>query len=177
MYSLSLTNYITYRPFTNYNTKQIVKEKLKAAGSSYNEYRRFFDEKIISESKEFIFIFIPFYGLVFYLLFFWKQTYFTGHLSFAAHFIAFVLLWDLVSFYLIDAPLYLLCKSNYSQGLDSFLSTLTCVVVSIYLAIAMPKFYKVNYVISLLAAIGAGYTFFDLIQYYRMLLFFKILYF
>ena len=177
LYSLSLTNYITYRPFTNYNTKQIVKNKLKATGSSYNEYRRFFDEKIISESKEFIFIFIPLYGLIFYLLFFWKQKYFTGHLSFAAHFIAFVLLWDLASFYLINVPAYLLSKNNYSQGFDNFSSMLTCVVVGTYLAIAMRKFYKVNYVISLLVAIGVGYTFFDFIQYYRMLLFFKILYF
>ena len=61
LFNLSLDNYVTFKPFTNYNTKQIVKNKLAEEGVKYNEYRELFNEKITTESKEFIFLFVPFY--------------------------------------------------------------------------------------------------------------------
>jgi hypothetical protein len=174
LYSLSLDNYVMFKPFTNYNTQNIIKDKLQKTGEKYAEYKQFFNEKITSESKEFVFVFVLFYGLVFYLLFFWKQRFFTGHLAFAAHFISFVLVWNLVSHYFIDLPFYVVSKNNYSQLFDNFASALTCLVVAVYLAIAMRKFYKVHYALSILVSLAAGLTFFSFIQYYRMMLFFKI---
>ncbi|MBW4888676.1 DUF3667 domain-containing protein [Mucilaginibacter sp. HMF5004] len=176
LYSLSLDNYISYRPFTNYNTRQIIKEKLAESKTTTNEYKHLFNEKITTESKEFIFLFIPFYGFIFYLLFFWKQKYFTTHLSFAAHFISFVLLWNLVSFWLITVPFYLITKVSYSEDFDSLVSLLTAIIIATYVAIAIRRFYKPHTFVAVLVALGIGATYFSFIQYYRMALFFKIVY-
>jgi hypothetical protein len=174
LYSLRLYNYVTYQPFTNYNTRHIINQKVLEDKTTFEAYAQVFDEKISAESKEFLFIFIPVYGLIFYLLFFWKQKYITAHLAFAAHFISFTLLWHLVSFYLINAPFYLITKTNYSQNFDEITSMLTCLVVAAYLAIAIRRFYKPHFVVSLLVSLAVGFTYFNLIQFYRMLLFFKI---
>ena len=174
LFNLSLDNYVTFKPFTNYNTKQIVKDKLAEEGLKYNEYRELFNEKITTESKEFIFLFVPFYGLVFYLLFFWKQRFITTHIAFAAHFIAFTLFWHLVDFYFINLPFYYLAGSNYSETFDEVSSIITCVGIGAYLAIAIRKFYKPHWIISILISAAVAFTYFDVIQYYRMLLFFKI---
>jgi hypothetical protein len=173
LYSLSLDNYVTYRPFTDYNTKQIIKEKIGPNGK-YAEYKQLFDEKIAVESKEFIFVFIPFYGLLFYAMFFWRQKYFTAHVAFAANFVSFILIWNVVSFYLILAPFYLISKSAYSANFDNFSSMLTSFIIASYLAIAIRRFYKPHLAVTLLVSLVIGFTYFTFIQYYRMALFFKI---
>jgi hypothetical protein len=58
LYSLSLYNYITYKPFTDFQTVQAVNNKLAHTGLTLAEYKQLFDEEIISNSKEFIFIFV-----------------------------------------------------------------------------------------------------------------------
>ena len=174
MYSLPLNNYMTYKPFTNYNTKQIIANKLKAEKTSYKEYQQYFNAKMATESKEYLFVFIPVYGLIFYLLLFWKQKYFTTHLAFAAHFISFVLIWNFLSFYLITVPFYFIAKVNYSQIFDAFSGILTSTVIAVYLALSIRKFYNPHIIIRLLISLAIGYTFFEFVQLYRMALFFKI---
>lgn len=187
MYSLPLYNYVSFKPFTDYKTVQIVKEKLSKTKLSAAEYEQVFNEKIKADSKEFILVFVPFYGLIFALLFFWKKKYFVEHLVFATHFVAFVLLLNLLGFYFIKIPIYLLKIKSYSQAFDIYYSVSVGIILTVYVAIAILKFYNskaspsksmriANVIWSLLVSIGIGYTFFTFIQYYRMLLFFKILY-
>ena len=59
-FALSIYNYITYKPFINYNTRNIVKEKIEKENISFKEFANIFEEKIKSESKEFVFLYIPF---------------------------------------------------------------------------------------------------------------------
>jgi hypothetical protein len=187
MYSLPLYNYVSFKPFTDYNTVQIVKEKLNKTKLSAAEYGQVFNEKIKADSKEFILVFVPFYGLIFALFFFWKKKYFVEHLVFATHFVAFVLLLNLFAFYFIEIPIYLLKINNYLQVFNRVYGISISVIVAVYIVIAIIKFYKsqtslsklmrlANVTWSLLIGAGIGYTFFAFIQYYRMLLFFKILY-
>jgi len=175
IFSLALYNYVTYKPFTNYNTQGIVKDKLVQAKLSMTEYEQLFNEKMTANSKEFIFIFIPFYGLVFFLLFFWKKHFFVEHLVFATHFITFILLFSLAGAYLIGIPFYLINKTQYSEHFDQFYSLFTVICFGIYLIFAVHKFYRTNFFWTILTSASVAYTFFLFIQYYRMLLFFKII--
>jgi hypothetical protein len=154
-----------------------VEEKLKSSGLSIAEYSQLFNERIVSDSKEFIFIFVLFYAFLLFLLFFWKKKYFVAHLVFASHFVAFVLLLNLFEYYLLNIPFYIIEKKNYSQSFDSFYAIFTSVSIAIYLVFALKKFYKPPLIVTIFVAAAVGYTFFYFVQYYRMLLFFKILYF
>jgi ubiquitin len=193
IYSLPLYNYVSFKPFTDYNTVQIVKEKLNKTKLSVAEYGQVFNEKIKADSKEFILVFVPFYGLIFALLFFWKKKYFVEHLVFATHFVAFVLLVNLFAFYFIEMPFFLIKKigyfqvNDYSPIFNKIYGIIISIIVAAYIAVAINKFYKpkighsslvhtANVIWLLLISICIGYTFFIFIQGYRMLLFFKILY-
>jgi len=176
LYSLQLYNYITYTPFINYNTWHIVQEKLRATHLSFAEYQQVFNEKILSDSKEFIFLFIPFYGLLFAGLFFWKKKFFVEHLVFATHFMAFILIFILLQHYLITVPFYLIAKIDYSSNFDEINSALISLIIGVYLSFAIRRFYKSHVIYALFISLAVGFAFFPFIQYYRMLLFFKILY-
>jgi hypothetical protein len=174
LYSLGLDNYVQFKPFTNFNTVKIVDQKLQKTGFSFAEYRLIFNEKMSSDSKEFIFLFVPFYGLIFFLILFWKKKYLSEHMVFASHFIAFVLIWSLVSSYLINLPFYLITGDRYSEHFDFYSSIFTILVLAVYLTLAIRRFYRIPVWSSILISIFLGASFFEFIQYYRMLLFYKI---
>lgn len=176
LYSLPLYNYITYTPFIRYNTKHIISQELVQTGLTLKEYMELFNERIKAVSKEFIFLFIPFYGLVFYALFFKKKQYFVEHMVFATHFCTFILLLTLAGFYLLSLPFALITGGGYSANFDNVYSIITQVIVGLYARVAIKRYYKTANVYTILVAIALGFTFFMVIQYYRMLLFFKIVY-
>jgi hypothetical protein len=177
LYSLPLSNYTTYKPFTDYHTKELVQQKLQHLKMTDGEYRQLFDEKIEANSKEFIFLFIPFYGLVFALLFFMYKRQLVEHLIFATHFIAFMLCWFFIQSYLIVWPFYLFTHDNYNQLFDNISSLFTSMLAGAYFIMAAKTFYKKHLLWLIITGLLIGYTFFTVIQYYRMLLFFKIIYF
>jgi len=76
----------------------------------------------------------------------------------------------------MEIPFYSITKINYSQTFDSIESIFTILAIWTYLFFAIRKFYKSKVVWSLVAAGFIGCTFFTFIQYYRMLLFFKIVF-
>ena len=177
IYNNPLQNYISAKPYTNYHTKEIVQNKLDKTKLSFVEYEQSFDERIAYNSKEFIFVFIPFYGLVFFGLFFWTKRFFMEHVVFATHFLSFVLLLVLVEFYVISIPFNLLYKNTqYSREFGIAYSIFTSLCISVYLFFSIKKFYKPAMAWTVIASLIVGGSFFTFIQYYRMLLFFKILY-
>ena len=175
-YGLSLYNYVTYRPFINFNTWQIVKQKLAHSKLSYSEFQQLFNERIVSDSKEFIFLFILLYGIIFGLFLFWKKKYFVEHLIFAANFMTMVLIVQIISAYAIKMPFYLIAKTDYSPNFDNFLSAFIALSTAVYTSIAIRRFYKPNIAWGIFVSLIIGATFFILIQAYRMFLFYKILY-
>jgi len=187
LYSLGLNNYITYQPFTSFETVKAVNDKLAHTGLTLAEYKQLFNEEIIANSKEFIFIFVPFYGLIFGALLFWKKKFFVEHLIFATHFMAFILLLNFLGFYLVSVPFSLITKLHYSQLFDDLYGTSISVIVALYTFLAILKYYKsssesrpkhiADITWSVIISLGIGYSYFTFIQGYRMLLFWKIIYF
>ena len=174
-FALRLYNYVTYTPFINYNTRQIIDNKVKSSGLTYKEYSSQFDEKIKSESKEFIFLFIPFYAIIFFLFLFLKRKNFAEHLVFSTHFMSFYLLFVIFNFVFIEIPFYLANK-GYSQTFDTLLGIFTQVCIFVYLIIAIKKFYKCSIGGALLSSLAIASTFFILLKFYRMFLFYKIVF-
>ncbi|MGF7081106.1 DUF3667 domain-containing protein [Mucilaginibacter sp. UYCu711] len=176
-YSLSLYNYITYHPFINYNTQHIIHEKLKTLHLTLPEYTRVFDVKMHSDSKGYIFAFIPVYGLISWLLFIKYRRLAVEHLVFATHFVAFILCYFFLQIYLLIIPFYYFTKIPYSPDFDNISSLMTAIIIGGYFAIASRRFYKASMVWSVITGCIIAFSFFELIQAYRMLLFFKIVYF
>lgn len=159
-YSLPLYNYITFKPFVNYNTQHIIHEKLKTLYLTLPEYTRIFDVKMHSDSKGYIFAFIPLYGLISWLLFFRYKRLAVEHLVFATHFVAFVLCYFFLQIYLIIIPFYYITKISYSADFDNITSIITAVIIAGYFAIASRRFYSANLAWSLIAGAIIGIYFF-----------------
>jgi hypothetical protein len=176
IYGISLYNYINYKPFTNYNTAQLVNEKLALTKLSLAEYTQLFNERIVSDSKELIFLFVLVYAIIFGIFLFWKRKYLVEHLIFATHFMTIVLIISIVANYCIRVPFYLITRVDYSVNFDNILSSCISLSIAIYTSIAIRKFYRANIAWGIFVSLFIGVTFFFFIQYYRMLLFYKILY-
>lgn len=176
MYTQGLDTYTTFSSYQKYNTVAIVQKELARTKLSLVEYRQIFNEKIKGLSKELIFIYIPFYGLIFAILFFYQRRYFVEHLVFATHFMAFILLLGLLTAFFITIPFAVFSHSGFSPVLDQVLGYVFITCISAYAAAAIRRFYKPHMIWTLITAIGIGFTFLPLMQYYRMLLFYEIIY-
>ncbi len=176
-YSLALNNYIKFKPFINYGTQQAVAKKIADLHVSEKLYTSVFNTKIKSESKAYIFIFIPIYGLICSLLFITYKRMLVEHLIFALHFVAFILCLFFLQIYLIIYPLNIIFNGTHQDDIESLMGIVISASAAIYFFFAARRFYRSGILWSALTALIIGYTFFDLIQVYRMLLFYKIIHF
>ena len=163
LYSLPLYNYITYKPFIGYHTREIVQQKINATHLTTGEFEQLFNEKIQADSKEYIFLFIPFYAFVFWAIFFAYKKNLVEHLIFATHFVAFVLCWFFLQNFLIGIPFYFFTHDNYSQIFDTIISILTGAVVAVYFMLAARRFYQKGWWWIVVTGLAVGYTFFPII--------------
>jgi hypothetical protein len=176
-FSLPLYNYVTYEPFTYFNTKEIVQNKLKETNNSIEELTVHFNQTMHTASKTFIFIYIPFYALIFFLFFWYRKKNFTEHLVFATHFISFYLLFYLLTIFLIINPFYYFKGSEFSPVFDKVLGIFNVIILIAYLFFALKKFYKPSIFMAIFCALAVSLSFIIFLQSYRMLLFFKIFHF
>lgn len=135
-----------------------------------------FDTRIKTESKTYIFTFIPLYGVICSLLFITYKRMFVEHLIFALHFVAFILCVFFLEMYLVTFPLEFFLKGTHQGDINLVVGIILSILIGSYFFFAARRFYNSNIWWSLITAAIIGYTFFDLVQYYRMLLFYKILY-
>ena len=173
-FALPLENYLKYRPFVDYNTEEVVKEKLKETGLSLNDYSHRFYEKMKSTSKTFIFLFIPLYAIVFLLLFIRTSKTLSEHLVFATHFMSFHLLLVMMSTLLLELPFYLFSKLQYSQLFDAAQASIIIAAMCLYLLFAFRRFYNTTWTWSVISGLLVSSTFFLVVQGYRMFLFYEI---
>jgi len=179
-FSLPLENYIQYRPFTNYNTVATLNAKLAKEHTTIVNYEPRFKEEMHVNSKEFILVFIPAYALIFGLLFFNKKRTFAEHLVFATHYQAFVLIAFLVIPFIAEIGVGLAgikYGNEFSQVFDIIFSAVYTLALAAYLFFAFKKFYQAHWVQNLVVALAVALVYFNLLQYYRMFLFYKIMYF
>lgn len=173
-FALHLENYVTFKPFINYGTKEAVSKGLTATHLTFAEYAAQFDEKIQSQSKAFIFLYIPFYALVFSLLFVTKRRLLSEQLVFASHFMSFYMILSVLTFLLISYPVRHLTNFGGSQYFENVATFINVFAIFWYLMIAFGRFYRSGIVWSVLAAAFVALSFFTVIQFYRMFLFYKI---
>ena len=171
-FSIPLYNYITFTPFTYFHTGEHLAKKLKKNSITYKEYENVFNEKMKSNSKVFIVLFIPFIGILSGLVFISRKRKMGEHLVFATHFMSFVL-YLLLTSSLVTYTLFSIIVVGYS---DATLTLITMLLISFYSFFSIRRFYSTGLIRSIASAILIAFLFLSFTQIYRVLLFFKILY-
>ena len=138
-----------------------------------------FNEQMHVNSKALILLFIPAYALLLALLFINKRRKIAEHLIFATHYQSFILVAFVVIplvaeiiFSLTGSPM----NGNYSEVLDNGIVIVFGISLTSYLFFAFKRFYQAHWLQCLVMAVLLGCSYFYLLQYYRMLLFYKITY-
>ncbi len=164
-FSRTLHEYTSYKPFTTYETKQLVSSKIETLKLDYFSFEKLFNTKSFNYSKTFLFVFIPLLGLLFYLFFFKSKKYLTQHLVFACYFFCYVLLLYMIIILLSIIGFRFVATDPY------FLYFFQFGILS-WLFIAINKFYNGNKVLNFVKSVIITYSIMFLIQYYRMVIFF-----
>jgi hypothetical protein len=171
IFMIPLGNY--YVNYEEYGFSHIIDQKV-GPYTRFPVFAEIFNEKIASQSKAFIILFIPFLALFLFLFFFKKQKFFSLHLVFATHFFSFLLLSFTLFHYIIELPVQYFIK-NYNQKFDNFATLFNISIFVLYFILAAKRYYKSNIVWIIFSAILLGFFFMFLLQAYRMLLFYKII--
>lgn len=173
LFTVSLDNYLDYNNYTRVGTLKTFNNKFSEHPNP-KEIALLFDQKVVTQSKAFIFLFIPFIALGCFLLFFKRKKYFSLHLVFAAHFFTFLLLFFMLFGFLIEAPARLFKMAD--PKIEIIALSIILPVVVLYLIISIRRFYKVKWLWCILAGVFITYLFSQLLQFYRIGLFYKIIY-
>ncbi|WP_345255896.1 DUF3667 domain-containing protein [Flaviaesturariibacter amylovorans] len=156
-----------------FNTRSAFYSKFGAA-ADVTRLGQVFNEKMAGQSKAFIFLFIPFYALACALLFLRRRKPFGLHLTFAAHFFSFLLLYFTLFHFLFVLPdRYLFHMSQ--EAFERLAIYLNLFVLIGYFTLAARRFYRSGWIFSFFSGIAAGVLFIILLQAYRLFLFHNIL--
>jgi len=173
VFSVPLKNFLSYTNYINNGTLNTFTSKF-GSGADIYQISLLFDEKMMSQSKAFIFLFIPFFALACVLLFFRKKKYLTLHLVFSTHFFSFLLIFFILFHFLFEIPNRYLFHISYDT-FDNIAVLINVSVLILYFSIAAKRFYKVKWLTAIIAGLFAGFLFINLLQGYRLLLFNKII--
>ncbi|RYY97512.1 MAG: DUF3667 domain-containing protein [Chitinophagaceae bacterium] len=166
-----LGNYLNVRGGI-FNTRAAFFRKFSAA--DLPRVTELFNEKMTGQSKAFIFLFIPFYALACALLFLRRKKPLGLHLSFAAHFFSFLLLYFTLFHFLFVLPDRYLFHMP-SERFEQLAIYLNLLVLVGYFTLAARRFYRSGWIFSVFSGLFAGVFFIILLQAYRLFLFHNIL--
>jgi hypothetical protein len=175
-FSIMLSNFYQFKPYTLFGTIEMVNAKL-AAGWSEQMLAMIFNERMAAQSKSYILFFIPILAGYNALVFLRKKRYFTEHLVFSLHFFCFILIFYVLSKWLVDAPFRWISGMNYSSTFDMISTFAGMIVFGVYYTFAASRYYRVSKWHSITAAVLVVVLYQTMIMVYRMLLFYKIMYF
>ncbi len=122
------------------------------------------EERAASLSKNWLFVVVPFWGLIIYALFYRRNTFYTPHLVFAMHLFSFFLIADL-AFLLV---LFNLLKFNFISTTTHLLPFL--ILMLAYIIIAVKRFYQRNMVHSLWKGAVVFFSLLTLLLFYRSMI-------
>lgn len=174
IFAQSLYSFYTYEPYTYFNTKPTILAKA-TTDADFKTLAAAFNERVGTDSKLFIALFIPVLGLVFWPLFIRSKKYFTEHLIFATHFFSFVLIYFTAYTVLIVKPFYWLSHVNFSSTFDLVTSVINMVVFAVYLTLAAVRYYGVSRLWGVVSSLITTVLFVVLLMGYRLLIFYKII--
>jgi hypothetical protein len=183
LFATSLSAFHEYSNYTRYGTKHAIDVKVAGHGTLTplqkeargKEIAILFNEKIVTQSKIFIVVFIPMLAFVIALLFFRKKKFFSLHLVFATHFFSFVLLYFIIYFFLIEIPFYYFSGSKDNAFLDNIFGLSSMGIFIVYLFFATRRFYRAHFAWCILSSIGISIFFLVLLNAYRLFLFYKVI--
>lgn len=169
LFAISLNNYMGYNGLHDAFIRKF------GMHANVAQMAGVFNEKVLSQSKTFIFLFIPCFATVFALLFLKKRKPFTLHLVFATHFFSFLLFNFILFHFLIELPNnYFLHLSANAFEIVALSINLTALVA--YNAIATRNYYHASWIWSTLTSLIVAFLFIVLLVWYRTFIFYKILY-
>ena len=152
-----------------------VNQKLQKQKISYQVLETKYNQKTNVLSKTLIFLLIPIFALLFYVLFFKKRKYLVQHAVVATHFWAFSLILLGVILPLASVLLIRLCKGlNLSAALvtnDGVVSTVLQICVAAYLFLMLRRAYAASEWYCAVTALVVGWSFFHIVWLYRFFLF------
>ncbi len=141
IFSLPLSSFYNFWPYTQFHTQELI-DKIAPTNELMTAVSESFNQKMRVESKAFLVIFIPILALGGVLL--RRKRYFSEHLIFSTHYLAFMLLYFTVFDLLISKPVYFFMNEDYNEAFDAVKGLLTLLVMGFYYGIAAKRFYKVS---------------------------------
>jgi hypothetical protein len=141
------------------NATEVIKKKALADSSSVHLVVKTIETEAAHKSKAYLFILIPFWGLLFYVLFWRSNPFLVPHIIFAAHGISFFIILFMVT--------YLVCLPFGLKGIGDRELYIMAIVFTLYLFLGIRKVYQRNIFWSLLKSIIAMAAFLALFVFYR----------
>jgi hypothetical protein len=175
VFAQSFYTYKKFSPYTYLGTGQIIAAKAKTEEQEV-KLATLFNERIITQSKTFIIVFIPFFAIFFSLLFIKKKKYFTEHLVFATHYFSFLMLCYIAFNFLALLPFYYFLHADYNSGFDLIYSFASLFLLAIYFVVAAKRFYSISNSTAIISGILITVLITFSLLAYRMFLFYKIIY-
>ncbi|HEX8332684.1 MAG TPA: DUF3667 domain-containing protein [Segetibacter sp.] len=173
VFTVPLNNYLTLGNYVRIGTLETFNSKF-GNHADVEKITVLFNQKIVGQSKAFIFLFIPFIALGCSLLFFRKKKHFTLHLVFATHFFSFLLLFFMFFGLVVEFPF----KRWSTISIDQYEIIALSIIIPVmlfYLLVSVRRFYKIKWIWCLLSSLCILYFFMQVLQMYRIGLFFKII--
>jgi uncharacterized protein DUF3667 len=171
-FSLPFYNYVHFEPFKTFGkTIPAARHKLIESKMTEKELATAFNEKIKASSKIFISLFIPFFALIFGLLFLGTKKQVGEHFVFATHVLTF-----LISLFLIQSILTFLLPFIFSMDkADALLALIDGIVFCIYLSFATKRFYVTQWWRAILSSIIVVFLLASAMHTYRIFLYYQVL--
>lgn len=152
-----------------------VEQKLQKENITYQALELKYNARTSVLSKTLIFLLIPIFALLFYVLFFKKRKYLVEHVVGATHFWAFnLLLLGVILPAATVALVWLLSALRLPAGFvtdDGFTSTFLQICIAVYLFLMLRRFYGTSQWYGALTASVIAWSFFHIVWLYRFFLF------
>nr|WP_235985869.1 DUF3667 domain-containing protein [Mucilaginibacter segetis] len=174
-FSRPFSTYYSFAPYNTFGTRPLINSMAHDENSLINMATTF-NERMGTESKIYIVIFIPVFAAVCALLFIKKKKYFTENLIFSTHFFSFLLLFYLLFTLLVGKPFYWIIHGNFSAMFDTVASILSLLILGVYFGIAARRFYGVSNWYTAFCSVLVMVIFTITLIAYRMALFYMVIY-
>jgi hypothetical protein len=152
-----------------------VNQKMQKEQTSYEALEAKYNQRTSVLSRTLIFLLIPFFALLFYVLFFKKRKYFVEHVVIATHFWSFSLILLGVILPIVTVTLTRMLKMlNVSATYvvdDNIVSITLQICIGVYLFAMLRRFYAARSWYCVTTAAAIAWAFFHIVWLYRFCLF------
>lgn len=167
LFDLALGEYLREGPPSPELARQLVAQKVAQKGVSFEDYAAAFDHKGELLRKSLIFLLVPIFALVLWVLSYRSRRYYAEHLVFSMHFYSFFWLFTTLA----GVPVGLLLDRSGIRS-DLVLEPLFGIVIFGYLYLMLRTVYLYGQLGSLVRAVLCLVAVLFLMDFYRLLLFF-----